>query len=68
MKAVICDVCKEIVEGDEMKVWGLKNDTYHIEISLVDDKDRCGRCIRKDMNRAALDAHDALKAQRGGTK
>ena len=62
MRAVICDICGEIVKGNtEPEDWTRTWDGGKVTISLSGEKDRCDECIRKANARLAKAAWDAEK-------
>jgi len=64
MKAIICDVCSEIVKGnaepeDFTRTWDEGEVTIHLS-----EKDRCDDCIRKANAKLAKKAWDCEKQKR----
>ena len=64
MKAVLCDICKEIIEDEQIVDYHKKTDEFSIEIGLAGEKDMCHECSRKLFARAASAAWDELKSTR----
>ena len=65
MKAVICDICSEIVKGNsEPEDWTRTWDEGSVTISLSGEKDRCDECIRKANAKLAKKAWDSEKQKR----
>jgi len=64
MKAVLCDICKAIIEGEQKVDYHKKTNEFSVEIGLNGEKDMCRACSRKLFARAARTAWDELKATR----
>ena len=66
MKVTICDLknCGKVIVGEPVHKYSELFGDTEIIITVTSQKDLCAECIRVEQNRAALQAHDALKRTR----
>jgi hypothetical protein len=61
MRATICDVCRDELEGEAETHLGLETEYGSMTIELSDDKDFCQKCANAVMAKMCMAGHDKVK-------